>query len=171
MENIPASQNIYLKSLIDKYKPGSKATLIYRATRDGFENDAFHSGCDNQGPTVTLFKTDIGTICGGFASVSWKSTGGSCNDSNAFLFSLDRQLVFPVQDASLALHFSTETGPFFGKKGETCLGKYESFSYVTHVTNYDRYKVGTDSNGNSLLTGKPIGNFTAVEIETFKLTW
>ena len=120
---------------------------------------------------MTLFKTDIGTVCGGFASVSWKSSGGSCEDSNAFLFSLDWQLVFPVKVASLALHFSTETGPFFGKYGDRVdLGKYESISYVSHSTNRDIYKVGTDSNGNSLLTGTS-GDFTAVEIETFKLTW
>ena len=81
---------------------------------------------------MTLFKTDIGTVCGGFASVSWQSSGGSCHDPNAFLFNLDKQLVFPVKDASEALHFSTETGPFFGKKGDTCLGKYERNSYVTH---------------------------------------
>ena len=32
------------------------------------------------------------------------------------------------------------------------------------------YNVGADSNGNSVLTGKK-GQFTAAEIEVFKITW
>ena len=86
--SITFGQNLYLKSLLDKYKPGSVARLLYRATRDGFTD--FHSRCDNQGPTVTLFRTDDGRLCGGFASTSWDSSGSFKHDSNAFLFNLDK---------------------------------------------------------------------------------
>lgn len=32
--------------------------LIYRDTRDGMTSNKFHENCDNQGPTITLIKTD-----------------------------------------------------------------------------------------------------------------
>jgi len=32
--------------------------LIYRGTRDGFDSKTFHKICDNQGPTLSLIKSD-----------------------------------------------------------------------------------------------------------------
>ena len=47
--------------------------LIFRASRDGFAAEAFHSKCDNKGPTVTIVKSGE-YIFGGFAEASWSST-------------------------------------------------------------------------------------------------
>ncbi len=44
--------------------------LLFRGTRDGMTNTAFHNKCDNQGPTITLIKNQNGYIFGGFASIS-----------------------------------------------------------------------------------------------------
>ena len=33
-----------------------ETTLKYVGSSDGFTPEAFHSKCDNQGPTITLFK-------------------------------------------------------------------------------------------------------------------
>ena len=74
----------------------STATLLYRASRDGWKYADFHSRCDNKGATITLFRTDDGRVCGGFTSVSWDTSWSNKTDSKAFVFSLDRQLVFPV---------------------------------------------------------------------------
>ena len=40
--------------LIDSNK---KFELLYRASRDGFKADNFHSKCDNQGQTLSLIKS------------------------------------------------------------------------------------------------------------------
>ena len=42
--------------------------LLYRATRDGSYPKDFHKKCDNQGPTITLIKTDNGRKFGGYIS-------------------------------------------------------------------------------------------------------
>ena len=47
-----------------------KWRLLYRASRDGFAAAAFHSKCDNKGPTVTVVKSG-NNIFGGFTEVSW----------------------------------------------------------------------------------------------------
>ena len=44
--------------------------LLFRASRDGFTASAFHSRCDNQGPTVTVVNSD-GNIFGGFTESAW----------------------------------------------------------------------------------------------------
>ena len=46
--------------------------LLFLASRDGFEAEAFHSKCDNKGPTVTIVKSGE-YIFGGFTEVSWRS--------------------------------------------------------------------------------------------------
>ena len=36
--------------------------LLYRGTRDGMEANYFHNKCNNEGPTISLFKNDKGNI-------------------------------------------------------------------------------------------------------------
>ena len=49
------------------YKSG-KWRLLFRASRDGFE--AFHSKCDDKGPTVTVLQSGS-FIFGGFTEAAW----------------------------------------------------------------------------------------------------
>ena len=53
-----------------------KWRLLFRASRDGFAAAAFHSTCDNKGPTVTIVKSG-NNIFGGFTEASWSSPSGS----------------------------------------------------------------------------------------------
>ena len=63
-------------------------TLLYRATRDGFDAAAFHNKCDGRPNTVTLIETDSNNVFGGFASSKWNSSGYFIADFGAFVFSL-----------------------------------------------------------------------------------
>ena len=47
-----------------------------RASRDGFTASAFHSRCDNKGPTVTVVNSD-GNIFGGFTESAWEGKTGN----------------------------------------------------------------------------------------------
>ncbi len=62
--------------------------LLYRGSRDGSKSSDFHSKCDNQGPTITLFKNEKGYIFGGFASISWKSNNSWQSVNDCFIFTL-----------------------------------------------------------------------------------
>ena len=48
--------------------------LLFRASRDGFAASAFHTKCDNKGPTVTVAKSGV-NIFGGFTEKPWTSPG------------------------------------------------------------------------------------------------
>ena len=47
-------------------------TLCYRMT-DG-DASVFHATCDNQGPTITVLKTEAGKILGGYNELDWQSS-------------------------------------------------------------------------------------------------
>ncbi len=39
--------------------PNCRFELIFRASRDGFNGQAFHSKCDNKGPTLVIIKSKV----------------------------------------------------------------------------------------------------------------
>ena len=60
-----------------EFSPSDKWSLLYRAKRDGFGSDDFHSKCDGHSNTLTILKAKGSTyIFGGFTTVSWESSGG-----------------------------------------------------------------------------------------------
>ena len=87
------------------------------------------------------------------------------------MFSLDRQLVYPVQADKVgnAIYCANKYGPRFGGNSDLSAND-EPFNANNSMSYADKptYKIGADANGNSLLTGKN-GNFSPVEIETYLL--
>ena len=71
-------------------KKSSCGDLIYRASRDGFTSQEFHSKCDNKENTITIIKNNLDYVFGGFIRKGWNSNAKWVNDENAFIFSLRR---------------------------------------------------------------------------------
>ena len=65
-----------------------KMELLFRGSRDGMTSKIFHNKCDNQGPTITLYKNDKNNIFGGYASISWLNNGCYKDAPDCFLFTL-----------------------------------------------------------------------------------
>ena len=76
--------------------------LIYKATADSDKAQAFHEKCDGARSTLVLIETTQGRRFGGFTTCSW---GGDCidkKDDDAFIFSLDKMMIYdniPGEDA------------------------------------------------------------------------
>jgi hypothetical protein len=63
--------------------------LLYRATRDGFGSDVFHSRCDGHANTLTILKAKGSQfIFGGFTTAIRDGSSRWESDRNAFIFSL-----------------------------------------------------------------------------------
>jgi hypothetical protein len=92
--------------------------LCFRASKDGFSASAFHSKCDNKGPTLTVVKSRHGFLFGGYTSISWTSRRGYAWDSNAFLFSLtnpqNKPCKLPIESDSYSIYDHSGYGPNFG---------------------------------------------------------
>jgi hypothetical protein len=162
-------------SLVEMTK-SSDGILLYRATRDGFDGQAFHSKCDGQGKTITIIKINLNYVFGGYASSAWSSSSNFINDPNAFLFSLRRDGVsfkdkFTVKRAERALYGHSSYGPSFGYN-DICIfnesnTKMGSFSYFGNSYNLpDGYIFG--GNARDFLAGNYDG-WTTTEIEVYQM--
>ena len=91
--------------------------LLYRGTRDGKSCNDFHNKCDNQGPTICLYKSEKGYIFGGYAPISWKSSGGWQKLNDSFIFTLtniyDKPTKFPhIEGKDSLLHNPNHASTF-----------------------------------------------------------
>ena len=110
------------RDLISKWiLPGYnlKYELLYIGTRDGFTNEAFHSKCDDKGPTVFVVRLQNGRRIGGFASQSWHNRGApGIIDNEAFLFSLDNKIKYGLKIKNTeTLYGQDSSSVLFGVNG------------------------------------------------------
>jgi len=70
--------------------PGSfseASNLLYKASRDGWSQAAFHQRCDNKGATYTRAILTDGRVLGAYTSLSWSSSISNYqHDTTAFLY-------------------------------------------------------------------------------------
>ena len=72
--------NVGYRKILQGWLPAAMVgewRLLFRASRDGFAASAFHSKCDNKGPTVTVVKSGA-NIFGGFTEQPWTSPNAGC---------------------------------------------------------------------------------------------
>ena len=105
-------------------------SLLYRASRDGRTNAAFHARCDGKGPTLTALRSANGCVFGGFAAVGWASPrfGEDVKAPGSWLFSLmgvrgSRPLRMDLVDANHtdAVCHHSGYGPVFGGGDSLCV--------------------------------------------------
>ena len=106
--------NDFVKSVIPNLKDTTAVKLLYRGSRDGWYAYDFHRFCDNQGPTVTIARSNAGRVFGGYASVSWTSRGKYKADEKAVIFSIDSEAKYPCLQLEEALYHKKRQGPSFG---------------------------------------------------------
>ena len=147
--------------------------LIYKASRDGFDADAFHSHCDNKGPTMTIIRSNNNYLFGGYTSVAWTSTSAYKNDANAFLFTLTnphnisptKYHIDPAKTGNAVYHLSS-CASIFGGCQDLVLHA-NSNSNASSITTFPTSYIDTTGKGNATFTGAQ--NFTTSDIEVFKL--
>ncbi len=98
--------HLALKSRMNKEVKEIKK--LYQITIEGDGSVNFHSKCDNIPNTLVLIKSAGNRRFGGFTSQVWESTSGSYkDDKNAFLFSLDKQRIYPYKNNGNAIYNNT----------------------------------------------------------------
>ena len=151
--------------------------LIYRGTRDGTTSRAFHKKCDNQGPTVCLYKNENNYIFGGFTSLSWTSPENSIyqSDPYSFIFTLTNihntsPKKLPNSSTMSNMRHNINNGPTFGGKiAEFAI--YEDFLIQSSYSNFPQKYKDLLGKGKSIFTSDPNNNslyFKIKEIEVFK---
>ena len=104
-------QKDFIMTVMPDFKSITHVKLLYRGSRDGWKQEDFHRLCDNQGPTLTLVKSSVGRVSGGFTTVSWTSHAGWGADAKALVFSVDSEVMFPCITHALAVYHYSTYGP------------------------------------------------------------
>ena len=143
--------------------------LLYRGSRDGSTSKIFHEKCDNQGPTICLYKNEKGYIFGGFAPISWTDKGGHHSSQGSFIFTLTniygiKPTKFPCTDKNMVFH-EIEYGPTFND--DICI--YSDFGKGACYSAFPYKCKDTLGKGNSIFTNNKSSDLNIKEIEVFKL--
>ena len=159
-------------SKIHEWIGNKNMTLLYRGTRDGSTSNVFHNKCDNQGPTLCLYKNDQDNIFGGYASIPWTNNGGGKPAPDTFIFTLSNIYNIPPTKFNLKIdkngvyHHPNE-GPVFGNNAIYIDKDFKGKSNISYFP--DNFEDNTKK-GNSIFTGKEKNsNLLIKEIEVFKL--
>ena len=152
-----------------------KYELLYRGSRDGPKSTIFHDKCDNKGPTLCLYKNEIGNIFGGYTSISWTRDSGTCSDLKSFIFTLTNNLeVEPTvfkSKSSKNVHHKEDYGPSFGEH-DSDLSIYDNYLEKESKSNFPEQYDDTTGIGKVLFTGNDNNDnksFKVKEIEVYKI--
>ncbi|XP_032808499.1 interferon-induced protein 44-like isoform X4 [Petromyzon marinus] len=93
--------------------------LLYKGSTDGFNTTAFHTKCNNKGPTITVAYNAQGYIFGGYVSETLTSRGGYIADNDSFVFRLEAPgnpspSVIKPTNTSHSFYDASNYGPTFG---------------------------------------------------------
>ena len=129
-----------VSTIQDKLLKGVKFNLVYKAFDDGDKAKIFHEKCDKLNMSLVLIETDKDVRFGGFTTKSWEGNCLKKLDNNAFVFSLDTNLIYPITKSEPAIGCYPKFGPvffgcqiriyddFFTKGGTTC---HKGLNYKT----------------------------------------
>ena len=171
----------YIQTILD-WTGYKKMKLLYRGSRDGSLSKNFHEKCDNQNPTITLFKNENGHIFGGFASIPWSSINNfSEEDKDSFIFTLSNMFgTKPTKFISNRKGYiicRSNNGPGFGCKiisifKQDC--KYDilvkkDFLKEKSISEFPISYEDILNKNHSIFTSSKQYSFQLKEIEVFKL--
>ena len=145
---------------------------LYQASIDGDGPFNFHLRCDNIPNTLTIIKSAGNRRFGGFTTQVQDSPESSTNkdDKNAFLFSLDKQKIYPYNNDGYAIECKKDWGPTFGKDlssiyvGPNFIQQKELNTYESGNKSYNFF-----GDKNALSEDGKHGGIYAVEMEVFQI--
>lgn len=173
-----------LKCKLGKTSASFASELLYRASEHGFDSKIFHDKCDGHASTITIIKSDIGNIFGGYADIKWPHASKSEFKPNRgyskgiFMFSIrrngdtsdDRPIIFASKSDKSCLVSCRNKGPIFdsddGGSNEIFIDGDNSFtSRNDDAFDYKTFSFKTGVSG----TKDPGGYFKVTEYEVFKV--
>ena len=107
--------NNVVNQIQEKLKKGVKFTIVYKAAELGDKASVFHQKCDSLEMSLVLIETKKGIRFGGFTSRSWEGNCVQKIDNSAFVFSIDKKMIYDIIPNEPAVGCYPKFGPvFFG---------------------------------------------------------
>lgn len=161
----------FLNSLFPNYSINMQ--LLYKASQDGDNKEAFHKKCDFHLPTLVLIEDENGNKFGGYTEALWNTekVDGEFykSDVTAFLFSLTNKMKFRVSNTEKAIHSGSDFILGFNKDlvvKNHCLHQEGVFSAFP-----DAYSNGSFTTSLKDLIGNEKNEIKIKELEVFEISF
>lgn len=105
--------NFICNLLRTKFGGPIRFNQLYKATSHGDEALMFHNKCDFHENCLIFILTQSGKKFGGFSTKSWDGQYVQKKDEDAFVFSIDKQKTYPINEGEFAIGCYPEFGPVF----------------------------------------------------------
>ena len=102
-----------VKEIEKRKKKKVRFYMLYKASEVGDRAQTFHEKCDNYAMTLIIIKTTKGLRFGGFTTKSWDGYVVHKIDTNAFIFSIDRNKTYDIIGHEAAIACYPNYGPIF----------------------------------------------------------
>jgi hypothetical protein len=123
-------------------------------------------------------KSEANKVFGGYIHIKWESCAAYRRDSDGFIFSVSNKSKLTPTNPDKAIYFLSDGTLGFGGDSIEChcdpLNKQgQGRCHTNGQGSFNHYNVGTDSEGNNILTGTGKGQkdeakrFTCTAIETY----
>jgi len=142
--------------------------LLYRATRDGWLPNHFHSKCDYKGTTLVIAETTCGRIIGGYTECIWGSNQGYIygpSPTSSWIFSmrsLNGNLRLFSNNTLNHVYSSFDSGPTFGGGSDLRIYSDKQVSFRPYT-----YGLSNSISKENYLIGNQ--SATVVEVEVFRV--
>ena len=87
--------------------------LLFFSRTDGDKAETFHKKCDKAKRSLVLIMDNDGNRFGGFTMRSWSGKNIQKKDEKAFVFSVDKNKIFPILPDEVAIGCYPTFGPIF----------------------------------------------------------
>jgi len=156
-----------------EWLPHKRFLLLYKATKDGFQDTNFHQRCDNRGPTLTVIQAHGGHLFGGYTAASWDCSEDFRADPTAFLFTLANPHAIPPTayparrgHEHRSIYCSGFACAVFGAGYDVAVNS-ASHQFNDSPINFPSTFVDTTGKGSLTFTGAPF--FTTSEVEVYSV--
>ena len=90
--------NFIIDKIIKEYPinnfDSGEITLLYRATRDGDNQNSFYNKVEGKRKTLSFIKTKKGIRFGCYLDIAFKKSNGDSKDNKSFVFSIDTKKIY-----------------------------------------------------------------------------
>ena len=102
--------------ILKRFNQGNKnirMDLIYKCDKTNDNPKNFHEKCDGKKNVLVFIETTKNVKFGGFTSIGFNSKSLSTIDNNAFIFSIDKKMIYHVKQDKNAIYCNSAYGPCF----------------------------------------------------------
>ena len=102
--------------ILKRFNQGNKnirMDLIYKCDKNNDNPKNFHEKCDGKKNVLVFIETTKNVKFGGFTSIGFNSKSLSTIDNNAFIFSIDKKMIYHVKQDKNAIYCNSTYGPCF----------------------------------------------------------